>query len=458
MGKKNSSMCRVRHIRRAAGIIAAFCIFLGIVHALNYIYAGDSEWERILWHNFYEDKGRIDNLYLGTSHVYSDINPMILDKLNGEYNFNLSTSAQSMNGTFYLLKEADRNNELKHVYVELYYYGNVKNEFGSDSVITEPHRNWANTDYMKISINKLAYMLSIAGPEKYSDVFLPFSRYRVNLNNLGQIRQKVDNKCQHDYLTYMRHYEFDDGNGYEEYQRQGYINYTRVNLADETPALQDRILNYEPMGETAEKYLYKIMDYCQKRNIPVTLFVSSIGDLKLISTEGYDYYIDQVSGIAEEYQGPFYDFNLVKEEYLSLNLKECYRDEGHLNCFGAEIFTSFFNEVVSGDESENQKYFYNSYAEKLQETVPTIYGLYYQYAENMTETLEVIRVMHVASNRTSGMEYKITLTPDEGEQYVVQDFDENKEFTIPYGEKGICTIVARMKESPEEIQTMEILY
>lgn len=458
MRKKILSMCRVRYIRRAAGIMAAFIIFLGIVHALNYIYADDSEWERILWHNFYEDKGRIDNLYLGTSHVYSDINPMILDELNGEYNFNLSTSAQLMNGTFYLLKEADRDNELKHVYVELYYYGNVKNAFGSDSVITEPHRNWANTDYMKMSVNKLEYMLAIAGPEKYSDIILPFSRYRVNLNDSRKIRQTVDNKRQQDYLTYMRHYEFDDGNGYEEYQRKGYINYTRVDLADETPFLQDRVLEYEPMGEEAEKYLYKVMDYCQTKNIPLTLFVSPIKDLQLISTENYDYYIDQVSGIAEEYQVPFYDFNLAKEEYLSINCKEYYKDGGHLNCLGAEIFTSFFYQVVSGDESENQKYFYDSYAEKLQKTVPTIYGLYYQYTENTSETPEVIRVMHVASNLASGMEYKIILTPNEGEQYVVQDFDENKEFTIPYGEKGICTIVARMKESPEELQSMEILY
>ena len=56
------------------------------------------------------------------------------------------------------------------------------------------------------------------------------------------------------------------------------------------------------------------------------------------------------------------------------------------------------------------------------------------------------------------MEYRITLTPNEGEQYVLQDFAENKEFTLSAQEHGICTIEARMADNPEDIQTMEIKY
>ena len=66
--------------------------------------------------------------------------------------------------------------------------------------------------------------------------------------------------------------------------------------------------------------------------------------------------------------------------------------------------------------------------------------------------------MWIASNRDSEVEYRITLTPKEGEPYMVQNFDTNKEFTVSRGEEGICTITARMKGSSEEIQTMEINY
>ena len=36
----------------------------------------------------------------------------------------------------------------------------------------------------------------------------------------------------------------------------------------------------------------------------------------------------------------------------------------------------------------------------------------------------------ITSNRESGLEYRVILTPCEGEQYMLQDFSENKKFTI----------------------------
>lgn len=168
-------------VKRMIKVLMTVVIFAGIARMLDHMYLApqDQEWERILWHHFYEDKGKIDNLYIGSSHVYLGVRPQQLDDLSGQYNFNLASTAQPINGTFYLLREADRNNDLSHVYVELYYNGLVKNNFdqNSETMDTELYRNWQNTDYMKLSVNKIAYMLSIAGPEKYVDICLPFSRY-----------------------------------------------------------------------------------------------------------------------------------------------------------------------------------------------------------------------------------------------------------------------------------------
>lgn len=105
------------------GIVAAIVIFYGIVQSLNYMYVDDSSSvsrEQVVWHEFYEEKGRINNVYLGSSHVYYNINPVYLDNINEQFNFNLSTPSQLPNGTFHLLKEADRYNELSHVYVEFF--------------------------------------------------------------------------------------------------------------------------------------------------------------------------------------------------------------------------------------------------------------------------------------------------------------------------------------------------
>lgn len=153
-----------KFVKRICKICAAILLFHFMVKALNYIYVDANQWHqwsRILWHHYYEDEGRIDQVLLGSSHVYCDINPALLDTADGSYHFNLSSPVQSLNGSYYLLKEAARGNSLSHVYLELYYLCSAKDSFNEN---TDPicnaenyNRNWQNTDFMKPSLNKLLY-------------------------------------------------------------------------------------------------------------------------------------------------------------------------------------------------------------------------------------------------------------------------------------------------------------
>lgn len=433
-------------IRKGIGVLAAILVFIGIAQRLNYLYVdGDSvRWYRILWHNYYESRGKIDNLYLGSSHVYSDIEPQILDELSGQYNFNLSTPSQPMNGTLFLLREADRDNELSHVYVEMYYACSV-----NDKIINSDYRNWNNTDFMELSFNKIEYMIANGGLDKCLENLFSFTRYRTKLGDGEYIKQVTAYKKEEEYLAFQYHH--DDGNFHSEITPQGFRYTTRVYPECDRCYNQQYRLTEDSMGEKSEKYCRKVIEYCRRKEIPITLFISPVNDLQLISTEGYDNYINKVREIAEEYEIPFYDFNLAKEQYLPLQQDQDFLDVNHLNSYGAAVFTPLFYEVISGKEDENEKYFYASYGDKLKETAPAIYGIYYRDSEES-------KTMWIASNRDSEMEYRIVLAPNEGESYFVQDFDTNKEFVIPQEEKGICTITARMKGSSGEIQTMEINY
>ena len=451
------------YLKRIIGIMGALIIFFEISDMLNYMYVEDYNWGRILWHHFYEDNGSIDNIYLGSSHVYCDINPMQLDKINGQYNFNLSSGLQRLNGSYYLLREADKRNSLSHVYLELYYMCSTKDNFNIEPIDTDYYVNWRNTDYMRWSYNKFQYLLSSSYTESYIDALLPFVRYRTHLDDWNYIKKRMEEKKKEQYLSYQ--YYNEDDNGYTtEYMQQGYHYNTAKFLDESRKYYQDRVLEKNPLGEKSEKYLRKIICYCQEQNIPITLFISPIDELQIISTEHYDNYINQIKEIAEEYSVPFYDFNLAKEEYLPIQHGEYFRDTGHLNDTGASMFTPFFSEVVFRDVDENEKYFYTSYAEKLQSEAPAIYGFYYrkyEVAEELAEQEETL-ICRIASNREEGMEYRIILTINEEEgqdrKQMLQDFSENKEFRIPADEHGICTIVARMKNNPEEVQTLEVNY
>ena len=444
----------MRAVKTIAGIVAATAIFYGIVQVFNYMYvdSNDSWFQRFVLHDFYEDTSQIENLYLGSSHVYCDINPMYLDNINGYFNFNLATPGQLPNGTFHLLREADHYNELSHVYVELYYrcYINSGVESDDERIYTELYRTWQNSDYMKLSVNKLAYMFSTAHPEQYTDLCIPFSRYRTQLDDWSYIQQVMEERQQEKFIDYRYSTET------MEYMGKGYFCFNQVVDDCDKRFYQADILGDNPIGKTSEKYLRKTIEYCQMRDIPITLFVSPIYELQLVSTENYDNYVEEVKTIAEEYDVDFYDFNLAKEEYLPIQHGEYFMNIEHLNGNGGDIYTPFFYKVVSGEAADNDKYFYDAYAEKLQNAAPEIYGIYYRNPEEVVEGEEAMKTMWIASNRDSGMEYRIIITPNEGEQYMIQEFDENKEFMLPMSEHGICTIVARMKETPDEVQTLEI--
>lgn len=447
---------------RIAGIVGAIFIFCGICKALNYMYVDiDADaWGRILWHHFYQSKGKIENIYVGSSHVYCGINPLQLDSINNSYNFNMASSSQTLDSSYFLLKEADRLNPLTHVYLELYYDISTKNNDNSE---TDPidiwvGMNWNNTDHMDISYNKIAYMLSTNDIEKYVDMLLPFSRYRTKLNDWEYVKRTISGKQTEEYLTYQKQYELLDGNGYDEYLDRGYC-YSTGTFSNHARSFEQRKILYEnSFGYKSDKYLRKIIEYCQKRNLPITLFITPIMELQLVSTQNYDNYINEVKTIAAEYDIAFYDFNLAKKEYLPIQHGKYFRDAGHLNYVGADLFTPFFSKIVSGSKKENEVYFYQSYSEKLALQSPELYGIYYRYPNDEDLFPEDVRIFSIASNRESGMEYRIIMTPDEDEQYLIQDFAENKIFTVPISEHGICTIIARVKEFPDEMQTLEIDY
>lgn len=213
-----------------------------------------------------------------------------------------------------------------------------------------------------------------------------------------------------------------------------------------------------PMAKTSEAYLRKVIEYCQKRQIPITLFISPMYELQLISTEHYDYYLEQVRGIAEEYGVEVYDFNLAREEALPIQDTRYFRDLGHLNATGAELFTAFFHKVMSGDAAENQQYFYDTYEQKLAHAAPEVYGIYYRDEETEEGIEASYRNFFIASNKDEGMEYRVEMRPENADSYLLQNYSENRVFQVEVDEHGTCEVMYRMKDTPDAVKKIEIAY
>ncbi len=435
-----------KYDKRIGKIICVVLLCLCFKHILDYLFVNydDSQWVRIIWRAFYEEE-EIDNLYLGSSHVYCDLNPYLLDELNGKNNFNFSTSAQRLNGTYYLLKEANKRNDLSHVYVEL----NYSLATGKDGEFKQTDNlmaNWWNIDYMHFSPNKLEYMFTACRKENYPETILPFLRYKARIFDFDYIREQISGKQTLQYKNYEFRNENEQGQVIE-FCSKGYWNITReLNsyglLLEQKEKLQD-----SPLTRDAEVYLRKIIEYCKEEQIELTLFSAPVYELDLIAAGNYDAYVNQINEIASEYQIDYYDFNLCKEERLPLTCIDNFWDTIHLNSKGAEAFTPVFWDVV---ENRHKDYFYDSFQAKISDAEARVYGVIYQKGPEHREFI-------IASNREKELEYKVINIVGE-QEILLQDYSTNKEFDIPYDISGQCRVEVRRKDEAEAFQVITIMY
>lgn len=142
-------------IKRMVAIICFISLFIGIGKMWRYLLVDDvNSYTRIMMHQLYTCDENIDVLFVGSSHVYRSFIPEITDEGFGCYTFNAGTSTQYMDGSLAIIKEAAKTNDLKHIYLELY-YGVVQNEKNTDR--TELTSTYIISDYMKFSLNKINY-------------------------------------------------------------------------------------------------------------------------------------------------------------------------------------------------------------------------------------------------------------------------------------------------------------
>lgn len=353
--------------------IALLLFFLSVMgNLLNYILVNDisdyeegtgigASWERALLNEFYA-QDKIENLYLGSSHVYCDIIPTQLDAINGQSNFNLATAGQPMNASYYLLKEAYKKfPDISHVYLEMYYQIPSNDGILKENIVAMT-RNWEILYQMPMSVNKLQYMIDAGSKEYYAMTFFSARRFAGHIFDDEYIQTNVRAKESEGYESGMFY-----GNYGALYQSKGFMH----SVQSLEQFLQEEQTDEEKgsilMEPDAEKYVRRIIEFCQEKGIGITLYTSPMAEFQTLREMEYDPYVEQVSAIAREYGISYYDFNLCSTEILDLGKPSYFRDMGHLNAQGAEVFTPVFADVMmreSAGDKLPEEMFYSSYEQR----------------------------------------------------------------------------------------------
>lgn len=340
-------------------IVAVIALLCGLIRLCNYLLMDDSQsYTRLTMHELYEraDAGEeIDTLFLGSSHCYRAYDPELYEELTGRTAYNLGSSSQNYDTSYYLLREAARLYDLKTVYLDMYYKFLFMDSEDRDLV-------QANiiSDYMRPSLNKLSFLLTTTEAKNYTNRFFPFRRSWQELGDFAYVRENLAKKQAESYRKYESVTVEAD-----RYAGRGFVwSDARLDV--------DAITWWDNFGKVADdmqldttypvSYIEKIVSFCREHDIRLVFVTAPSLNQYLEAIGPYDSAHAYVQKLAERFGVEYLDFNLAKTEYLELTADD-YIDVDHLNGTGAEKLTLLLTEA---DGKPIDEYFNACYDDKYE--------------------------------------------------------------------------------------------
>lgn len=396
---------------RKTRIILSVIVFCAVVWLSNrfftYILARDdlySSFTRVTLHELYHPQDNIDILFLGSSHSYRAINTRVTDEGFNANTFNAGTSCQYLDGSYALLVEAGKRNQLQRVYVEMYYSLTGMNHEDR----TELTSTYQISDNMKTSVNKFRFLLNGCGKDYWINGLVPARRNWQKLFKKGYVAETIAAKRTPAYIDY----EWPSSEK-EYYAGKGYI-------GSDVEAEDNVFVRKGGWGTVADNVfaeddiesLEKIIQYCDKNGIELVLYSAPMTDFRVADLGNYDHYIEQVNSFLADKSVKYYDFNLCREKYFSCT-RENFSDHEHINTVGAEKFSELFAAFFTGKITE-EELFYDSYANKMESMEAEVYGLCYaveEQDEHKSITFRTVRnkeqdVRYCVYSRNEAEEYE----------------------------------------------------
>lgn len=437
----------MKRIKIITGCLAFLIAFIACGELLKYMLIDDTgSYTRVTFHEMYE-QDNIDILFVGSSHCYRSFIPEILDNnAEGLNTFNAGTSSQALDGSYMIIQEAAKHNDLKHIYLELYF--NVA--FSSYKDREQLTQTYIIADYLHPSLTKIEYLLNASSKKHYINSFIIARRSWEKLLDIKYIGDLISKKQTKTYKDYG--YEYITGDA-EWYAGKGFVaNTGEIQGWNMFLEGEWNSFDFSNISNDWVHTLGDIISFCNTKGISLTLVSAPMSNFYLSGGGNYDVYIDLVNNIIKDTNVDYLDFNLCKEKYIP-NVSELFKDVDHLNYEGAQIFSKVFLDYLNGVVSK-EELFYASYEEKIESIAPTVFGIIYQ--DEQKESGELSRICKIISS--GEMEYAINLKTSDNKYIEVQDFSENDVFSVTPESHGACTITYRSLDNKGIEYSVDINY
>lgn len=263
--------------------------------------------ETEMWEGFDAlPKNSLDILYVGSSHFYNGINPVVIYNQTGYTGYDMTCSGQDMGTAYFLMKYALKTQKPQVIVLDAYSF--FYDCFVNDAIFSK------SVDGMKLSKVKMEAIRDWQQiyPEFRTDYRLfPILDYHTRWEELTEYDFLYEDlKDSWVGFAPSYHYETVEHNWYYE----GF--------------------DYQlPTSNTMMSYFSKIVDLCNENGIRLVL-------LEMPCQMWNAYLNDTVGIIAETYGVEYWDYNPPEVfDSIGLDMDRSFRDPNHLNMHGGVIFS-----------------------------------------------------------------------------------------------------------------------
>ncbi|MEE0420641.1 MAG: D-alanyl-lipoteichoic acid biosynthesis protein DltD [Lachnospiraceae bacterium] len=323
---------------RAAAVL---CFVFLLESAVQFLYQPYDKYSIYANREYREQKGGVDTLFCGTSHVYYAFDPALFDKRLGTNSFNMGTGAQPMSSTYFLIREALDINPVKTVYLGISFSSLLKEENDSgklgayDRLITLRGRLRCIVDETSNNrrVNELFYSTRV---NKYLDL----NTVKTNL------KEKLD-------PAYETTPPESDGN---RYMYKGYLASDRIFSGKRTTEENKEYNVWDPENISQENldYLVKIINLCEKKGVDLNLIIPPVTDSFLERAGDSQGMHDYYANIARAYEVDLYDFTNYQDRPVDFP-NEYFKDASHLNQTGSQVFGNLLIDMILEKETQPQE-------------------------------------------------------------------------------------------------------
>lgn len=385
-----------------------------------------SSYTRIFMHEFYEQE-KVDNIFLGASHVSHGLLPSLADELTGESNFCTGSAGQTIQASLAILKQAVKTHKIKKAFMELDFavasYPAVKDRkgFSSDYVIAK---------HLKDPIIKLEFLFALSSPKYWVNSFLPIGKDKHMTFNPKDLSYRWKSFFNGDYFNYAYHDKDADYGG------KGCL--LDVRLVKDGSFMNSYMENPISLNisDDWKNTIDEIIKICKKNGIELIFYSMPCSDFYLAEKGNYDEYYVFCKNFINSRGFEYYDFNLAKEKYLLLRDSD-FHDDNHLSGQGVYKWTRVVCDYFFLNKIPKDDMFHSSYAEKIASQDKKIYGLVLEEFDNR-KSLRITPMTNV--HDFSGITYEVYSIVNETENLLYKGNEMN--IALPPGQKGELRILS----------------